>query len=137
MNYVVIDTNVIVSAFLASNRRESIPLSIIKAVFTGNITPVLTEEIMKEYHDVLSRKKFCFDRKLIERFLFEFKAQSVFINPPKTNHTLPDPSDICFLEAALVYENIGGLLVTGNTKHFPGWPFVVTPSQLKERLDLH
>ena len=136
MNFVVIDTNVIVSAFLALNRPESIPMSIIKAVFTGRITPVLTVSIMEEYKNVLARDKFSFDQKTIGVFLSEFKAVSVFINPPKTHQSLPDPKDVCFYEAALVYENLGGLLVTGNTKHYPNCPFSVTPTQLKERLSL-
>lgn len=134
MNYVIIDTNVIVSALLTIDRRESITLTIIKAVFTGNITPVLSSDIMEEYREVLSRKKFGFDQKLIESFLLELKAQSVFINPPKTHLTIPDPKDVCFLEAAMVYENVGGWLVTGNKKHYPNCPFTITPAQLKEKL---
>lgn len=136
MNYVVIDTSVIVSAFLALNRPESITMSIIKAVFTGRITPVLTVSIMEEYKNVLAREKFGFDQKLVEVFLSEFKSQAVFVNPPTSHRSLPDPKDVCFYEAALVYENIGGLLVTGNTKHYPNCPFSVTPAQLKERLSL-
>ena len=97
MNYVVIDTNVIVSAL----------------------------------REVLTRKKFGFNKEKIDIFLFELKLQSVFINPPKLKVVLPDAKDLCFYEAAMVYENVGGLLVTGNTKHFPGCSFAVTPAQLK------
>ena len=97
MNYVVIDTNVIVSAL----------------------------------REVLTRKKFGFNKEKIDIFLFELKLQSVFINPPKLKVVLPDAKDLCFYEAAVVYENVGGLLVTGNTKHFPGCSFAVTPAQLK------
>lgn len=136
MLYVVIDTNVIVSALLAIDNQYSIPLSIVSAVFTGKIIPILSPDILDEYRDVLAREKFGFDQRKIEVFLSELKTQSVFVNPPKTRHSLPDPKDVCFYEAALVYEKVGGLLVTGNTKHFPHCPFSVTPTQLKERLSL-
>ena len=134
MNFVVIDTNVIVSAFLASDKQNSVPYSVLHAVFTGRITPVLTNSILEEYRDVLSRKKFGFDQEMIESVLLELKMQSVFINPPATPRVLPDPKDKRFYDAAIVYESVGGLLVTGNVRHYPDCAFVVTPAQLKERL---
>lgn len=134
MNYVVIDTNVIVSALLAINPTASNPFSIIKAAFMGRVKPVLSEAIMKEYREVLTRKKFGFNEEKIDIFLSELKSQSVFINPPRLKVVLPDAKDQCFYEAAMVYENVGGLLVTGNIKHFPGCGFAVTPVQLKEKM---
>lgn len=41
-----------------------------------------------------------------------------------------DPKDIVFYEVALSKE--GSFLVTGNTKHFPKTPIVVTPAELLE-----
>ena len=40
----------------------------------------------------------------------------------------PDPKDIVFYEVALSKED--SYLVTGNTKHFPKNPIVVTPAEL-------
>lgn len=130
MNYVVIDTNVIVLALLAQNRQSSIPFSIVSAVFKGLITPVLTAEIMNEYRIVLQRRRFGFDEKMVNEFLTEFKSQAVFINPPATNKSLPDPKDVCFYDAAAVYEDVGGVLVTGNMKHFPNCPFAISPAKM-------
>lgn len=136
MNYVIIDTNVLVSALLAPNRHTSVPFSIIRAVFLGKITPVLTSSIMDEYHNVLAREKFGFNKEMVKSLLEELKSQAVIVDPPKSKIKLPDSKDLCFYEAAAVYENVGGVLVTGNVKHFPNCPFVVTPSQLKEKLAL-
>ena len=44
------------------------------------------------------------------------------------NEQLPDPKDIVFYEVALANED--SLLVTGNIKHFPKKPFVVTPAEM-------
>lgn len=136
MNYVVIDTNVIVSALLAENRNKSVPFSILQAVFEGKITPVLSEPIMAEYTEVLAREKFGFNQGLVFTLLSELRKQAVFIHPPKTDKALPDSKDVCFYEAAMVYENIGVFLVTGNMKHFPDCRFALTPAMLKEKLGL-
>jgi putative PIN family toxin of toxin-antitoxin system len=134
MIYAVIDTNVIVSALLAQNRSVSAPFTVLKAVFQGIITPVLSDAILKEYSEVLKREKFGFDQKKIELLLEQLKNQSVFVHPPHTKKKLPDLKDVCFYETALVYEDIGGLLITGNMKHFPDCHFAVTPALIKEKI---
>jgi len=53
--FVVIDTNVLVSAVLKNN---SIPGTIIELAFNGKIIPVLNKEIESEYRNVLLRPKF-------------------------------------------------------------------------------
>jgi putative PIN family toxin of toxin-antitoxin system len=136
MQYVVIDTNVIVSALLAQDHRHSVPFAILEAVFLGKITPVLSKDIMTEYVSVLNRDKFGFDKEWVKVILAELTNQAVMVSPSKTPKELPDPKDVCFYDAAAVYEDSGVFLVTGNMKHFPDCPFAVTPSQLKEKLNL-
>lgn len=48
----------------------------------------------------------------------------------KTVEVFQDPKDIVFYEVAISKE--GSYLVTGNTKHFPKNPIVVTPAELLE-----
>lgn len=55
--YAVIDTNVLVSAFLKEN---SIPRYVINTMYAGNIIPIYNAEIIAEYTAVLHRPKFCF-----------------------------------------------------------------------------
>ena len=136
MRYVVIDTNVIVSALLAQDRQRSVPFAILESVFLGKITPVLSKEIMAEYVSVLNRDKFGFNKELVKTILEELKVQGVWVTPNRTKKVLPDPKDVCFYEAAVIYEDIGACLVTGNMRHYPDCSFAVTPAQLKERLDV-
>lgn len=136
MRYVVIDTNVIVSALLAQDRQRSVPFAILESVFLGKITPVLSKEIMAEYVSVLNRDKFGFNQELVKTILEELKAQGVWVTPNRTKKVLPDPKDVCFYETAVIYEDIGVCLVTGNMRHYPDCSFAVTPAQLKERLDV-
>ena len=51
----------------------------------------------------------------------------------KTEETFLDPSDAVFYEVAMSKE--GSYLVTGNIKHFPKRPIVVTPSEMLEMLN--
>ena len=45
----------------------------------------------------------------------------------------PDPNDIVFYEVKMSKEET--YLVTGNIKHFPKKPFVVTPREMVEIID--
>ena len=53
--FAVIDTNVLVSAML---KWDSVPGNILELAFDGLIIPVLNDDIIKEYREVLSRPKF-------------------------------------------------------------------------------
>lgn len=57
--YAVIDTNVLVSALLSKND-DAATVQIIKLILSGKIVPVYSEEIIGEYREVLTRKKFRF-----------------------------------------------------------------------------
>ena len=56
--YAVLDTNVLVSAMLKSG---SVPDMIAAEAMYGDIIPVLNDEILAEYEDVLRRPKFRFN----------------------------------------------------------------------------
>lgn len=43
---------------------------------------------------------------------------------------LPDPKDVVFYEVCMAKRVEDSMLVTGNTKHFPNKPFIVTPNEL-------
>ena len=49
-----------------------------------------------------------------------------------TNELLPDPKDLVFYEVCMAKRAEDSMLVTGNMKHFPAKPFIVTPNELLE-----
>ena len=55
--YDVIDTNVLVSALITRNE-NSPTVQILHFLANGNIVPVYSDEIVKEYNEVLRRDKF-------------------------------------------------------------------------------
>ena len=126
--FVVIDTNVLVSAVLKYN---SIPGNIIEFTFNGKIVPVLNKEIESEYRNVLLRPKFHLTTDIVDDIINEFKQKGLYINENHIDIDLPDPKDVVFYE--VVMEQRGSTqswLVTGNIKHFPNETFIVTPRQM-------
>lgn len=129
--YAVIDTNVVVSAMISKNPASS-PLAVLAHVFSGAITPVFNEEIISEYRDVLSRGKFHLNPLDVEEALRVIIDYGLTLDRTKSDEVFPDPKDIVFYEVALSKK--GSYLVTGNTKHFPKTPIVVTPAEMLEIL---
>ena len=115
MILVVIDTNVVVSALINRNGNEAF---LIGAIVSGVLIPCLSEEILEEYRDVLSRPKFAFESATLEDF-FKLLATTGRIFEPDGNHDieLEDSDDEKFVLCALKAN--AKFLVTGNTKHFP------------------
>ena len=131
--YAVIDTNVIVSALISSNP-ESYPLSVLAHVYSGAITPLFNDEILKEYRDVLSREKFHLASADIDEALKVMENYGLNLERTKVeDEVFPDPKDIVFYEVKMSKED--AYLVTGNSKHFPKKPFVVTPNEMIEILN--
>ena len=129
--YAVIDTNVLVSAML---KWKSIPGKILELTFNGLIVPLVNDEILKEYREVLSRPKFKLTREIVDNLINGIIANSVFVNEQSLDEYLPDPKDRVFYEVVMEErKNKDAYLVTGNIKHFPIRPYIVTP---REMLDI-
>ena len=131
MIYAVIDTNVLVSAYITKNL-NSPTLKVWEAVLKGRLTPVYSDEILDEYSDVLHRKKFDIPENLIKKALDRILTNGVRGERILSDETFPDPKDVVFYEVALSKED--AYLVTGNTKHFPKTPIVGTPAEMLEIL---
>ena len=125
--YAVIDTNVLVSALLSRLKNNS-TVQLMQLLILGDITPIYNDEILEEYYSVLTREKFGLPEVLIDETLNVIKKFGVNSSRKETYELLPDPKDIVFYEVALSVDD--SFLVTGNTKHFPKKPFVVTPAEM-------
>lgn len=132
--YVVIDTNVLVSALITRNE-NSPTVQILRFLANGNIVPVYSDEIVKEYNEVLRRDKFKLPEIIIINLLKDIMDNGLKITElAEVTETMPDPKDIVFYAVTLSAQDKDAFLVTGNGKHFPEKPFVVTPSELVEIL---
>lgn len=126
--YAVVDTNVFVSALLSS-QKVSNPTIVIREVLRGRITPLYNDEILDEYREVLSRDKFHIKQTSIETVLAHIRNEGLKVDRTKVfDEIFLDPKDIVFYEVTLSKDD--AYLVTGNIKHFPKKPFVVTPAEM-------
>lgn len=85
---------------------------------------------MLEYYEVLSRKKFKFDLDKISYLLLAIEKFGILVSPAPTHETLPDIDDLPFYEVVIDRRDDDAYLVTGNIKHFPNKPFIVTARQM-------
>ena len=119
---VVLDTNILVSALWST---KSNPSKIVNMIPNRLIIPHFCDDIFSEYKDVLFRPMFNFNHddvyKLLELFILFGKTVDVL----KSSIALPDESDRVFYDVAKESESI---LITGNIKHFPYEPFIMTPA---------
>lgn len=125
----IIDTNVIVSAFL-SRHNDSATVLLLDCLFKGTIIPIYNDEILNEYYVVLTRSKFKIAKDKIDAVLTEIKTKGIHSERVNSGEILPDAKDLVFYEVALSKED--SFLVTGNLKHFPKKPFVVSPAEMME-----
>lgn len=131
MIYAVIDTNVFVSALL-SRHPDSATVQVVSAISANGIRPLYNQEIIDEYWDVLHREKFHFPSKAVDSMISTIQKIGLSTDRIASNEFFSDPKDVVFYEVALSKKN--AFLITGNTKHFPKTPIVVTPAEMLDIL---
>lgn len=94
----------------------------------------MNEAVLKENRTVLARPKFHLTESIIDDVIKSIEEKGIFVDTHSIDIDLPDEKDRVFYEFAMEKRNDENTyLVTGNTKHFPIKPFIITP---REMLDL-
>lgn len=132
ITYAVIDTNVLVSALLTNNA-QSPTARVVDYMSFRRIVPIYTGEIMAEYTEVLHRRKFNFKEDEIQALLGLITKVGISSSRIPYLPPMPDEKDRVFYEVSLSKED--SYLVTGNLKHFPRTPKVVTPAEMMAIID--
>ena len=110
---VVLDTNILVSALISA---FGPPARVLDLVLRGEIQVAYDDRLMAETRDVLARPKFGFSSGDVETVLVFLEADGERVTARPLPCELPDLDDLPFLEVAA---EVGGVLITGNTPHFP------------------
>jgi putative PIN family toxin of toxin-antitoxin system len=132
--YAVIDTNVLVSALISSHD-DAATVLVVEKIFSGEVIPLFNDEIIKEYNDVLRREKFHFSNKTVNILLQAIEKYGEHVVPTPTGELLPDMKDLPFYEVVVEKQEDNAYLITGNMKHFPLKPFIVTAKEFLEILN--
>ncbi len=129
--YAVFDTNILVSAMI-SKRSDTAVVLALDTLLNDEVTPLYNDEIIKEYNDVLHREKFHLPEALVNSVIDHIQTAGIPSNRVHSNEVFPDADDVVFYEVALSQED--SFLVTGNTKHLPKTPIVVTPLEFLKKI---
>lgn len=133
MIWVVLDTNIIVSALLQPLGPSA---QILVLALGGVFKLCVSGEIYAEYEEVISRPRFARDPAVIAATLQSIRERAFWVKPTGRLKICADPDDDVFLECA---EEAGAsYLVTGNVRHFPqSWKdtAVITPRRMLDILE--
>ena len=132
MVYAVIDTNIFVSALITHNSNAS-TARVLESLTLHRITPLYNDDIIKEYDEVLHRAKFKLSEEQISTIIEHVKENGIDSSRFPYAGEMPDEDDRVFYEICLSKED--SFLVTGNLKHFPKEPQVITAAEMMELLD--
>ena len=119
---VVVDTNVIVSGLI---NVDGAPAQIVNLLLNGRLTLLYDSRILREYEEVLNRKKFGFKKNTIDPILDYIKNEGEYVTAEPTSKKFIDKDDKMFYEVA---RTAGArCIITGNRDHYPDEEVVKSP----------
>lgn len=112
---IVLDTNVLIAGLLSP---YGPPGRLLDLALSGNLVLLLDDRLLLEYRTVALRPKFGFSDADVTRVIdaLEELGEHIVAPPLESGMTLPDPSDLPFLEVAAAGR--ADALVTGNARDF-------------------
>ena len=127
----VLDTNVIISAFINPN---GIPSGILKLILQHEAEICFNTVILSEYESVALRRKFSskIEPGIISRFINLIRNIGYSFDPVPGKIKMPDISDRIFYDTA---KGSGSVLITGNIKHYPKESFIMLPVDFIKKLN--
>ena len=125
---IVLDTNVLVSALL---KPKSHPAYVLNAILNEKVTLLFDNRILEEYKRVLLRPRFGFSVEIVEPLLDYLESEGRFVVANYSGRQFEDDEDKKFYEVAVTGK--ADYLVTGNIRHFPIEPLLITPRDFVTR----
>jgi len=124
----VLDTNVVVSAFINPGGK---PSQILKMVLGRKAELYYNTAILSEYESVTLRPKFShiLNADNVRRFINLIRSIGISFDTEPSTIKLPDESDRIFFDSA---NGSNSILITGNKKHYPKKPFIMSPADFLE-----
>jgi putative PIN family toxin of toxin-antitoxin system len=125
----VLDTNIVVSAFISPNGN---PAKILRMALNLEIQPFYCADVLDEYDEVLSRPKYNHSHEYKELIFRRIRETWILIEPAKSDAPMPDETDRPFYDTA---REAGAILITGNLKHYPAnEPWIMSPANFLDSI---
>ena len=131
MIYAVIDTNVLVSALITHNP-ASATSKVVRLLLEGKYTPLYDKDVLEEYQEVLHRPKFKLLPGVADAIIAYIMENGIEVSRSAFPIPMPDEDDRVFYEISLSTKD--SFLVTGNLKHYPQTPNVVSPTEFLDKV---
>ena len=125
MIHAVIDTNVLVSALITHNSLSA-TAKVVRLLLEGGFVPLYESNIIEEYQEVLHRSKFKLLPDVADAIISYIKEHGIETSRTAFQELMPDEDDRVFYEVSLSVDD--SFLVTGNLKHYPQTPKVISPA---------
>lgn len=105
-----------------------------KEALLGELFPLLCDEIIAEYREVLAIPKFKFEKKAVSVLIEGIIDRGIFVDAVPVEEVIVDSKDTVFYEVVMEsrVKHGNAYFVTGNIKHFPVSPFIVTPKEMQD-----
>jgi len=129
MTNIVIDTNVIVSAVLSPTGSPAAVVSLISE--TETLQVFYSSAILDEYKRVLAYERLNISEEKQDTVLNTLQKFGILIEPPVSAAPMMDETDRTFFDTA---NASGAVLITGNLRHYPAMPFIMTPAGFLRKL---
>ncbi|MDR1000280.1 MAG: putative toxin-antitoxin system toxin component, PIN family [Clostridiales bacterium] len=118
-----LDTNSLVPALLPE---EGNPAKMWKRFLTGALSLVFNVDIFEEYQDVLHRSRLRIPPEDTETVLAAIRQHGEIVESLPNTAAMVDEDDSVFYDTA---KSARAYLITGNMKHYPQEPFILTPAE--------
>jgi len=128
MERIVIDTNILVSSAISPIGN---PANIMMLVSYKELHLFYTAQILDEYKRVLAYEKLNISLQAQSNAIKGILMLGELIEPNVSTIPIPDETDRIFYDAA---QASGAFLITGNIKHFPAEPFIMTTADFLEKI---
>lgn len=93
-------------------------------------------EARNKRYAILRRDKFPFQEQEVQAVIEAICRRGVCVEAEQKDVILSDPDDVVFYAVVMEKRKEGdAYLVTGNQKHFPREPFIVTPKEMVEIIE--
>jgi putative PIN family toxin of toxin-antitoxin system len=122
---VVLDTNIIVSAFWSEKGNAA---NILRMFADKKILPCYNTQITAEYKIVLSRPKLAFNKAKVGVFINSIRANGLPVFARPSTIEFADETDRKFYDVA---KECNAILITGNTRHCPDEAFIKTAAEFR------
>ena len=125
----VIDTNVFVSGLLSARGNSA---QIINAMKEKQFNLIYNDDILAEYREVLCREKLGLYPNDVQELLDVIYRGGLSVISNASDIPLIDEDDRIFYDTAKTSD---ATLVTGNKRHYPNEPFIMSPADFLNMLN--